>query len=48
VGTAFLEQGAKLVVLKLGAQGAMAFSKEGQVEAAPYKVERVLDSVGAG
>jgi 2-dehydro-3-deoxygluconokinase len=47
-GAAFLEMGASLVVIKLGAQGAVAFTKEARIEAPPYAVERVLDSVGAG
>jgi 2-dehydro-3-deoxygluconokinase len=47
-GAAFLEMGAKVVVIKLGAQGSVAFTKEGRVEAPPLEVERVLDSVGAG
>jgi 2-dehydro-3-deoxygluconokinase len=47
-GAAFLDMGAKIVVIKLGAQGSTAFTAEGHVEAPPFKVERVLDSVGAG
>jgi 2-dehydro-3-deoxygluconokinase len=47
-GAAFLDRGAKVVVIKLGARGAVAFTREGHVEAPPLNVERVLDSVGAG
>jgi 2-dehydro-3-deoxygluconokinase len=47
-GAAFLEMGAKLVVMKLGALGSLALTKADSVEAPPFTVERVLDSVGAG
>lgn len=47
-GAAFLEMGAKVVIIKLGAQGSTAFTAEGCVQASPFKIERVLDSVGAG
>jgi 2-dehydro-3-deoxygluconokinase len=47
-GAAFLEMGATVVVLKLGAQGAVAFTKDIHVDAPPFAVEQVLDTVGAG
>jgi 2-dehydro-3-deoxygluconokinase len=47
-GAAFLEMGATVVVLKLGAQGAVAFTKESHVEAPPFKSNEYSISVGAG
>jgi len=47
-GELFLEMGPKVIVLKLGAEGSIGFTKEEKVEAAPYTVSQVMDSVGAG
>lgn len=47
-GKKFLEMGAKVVVLKLGAEGAIGFMEKDRVKAPPYTVSRVIDTVGAG
>lgn len=47
-GKAFLELGAKLVVLKLGERGSLGFFEESIVQAEPHKVSRIVDTVGAG
>ncbi|WEG13685.1 sugar kinase [Pullulanibacillus sp. KACC 23026] len=47
-GEAFLQMGAKVVVLKLGAEGSIGFIDGEAVEQAPYRVSHVVDSVGAG
>jgi 2-dehydro-3-deoxygluconokinase len=44
----FLEMGAKLVILKLGAEGSVGFTQELSVKASPYTVSHVVDTVGAG
>ncbi|MDG5787871.1 sugar kinase [Evansella sp. AB-P1] len=45
---AFIEMGAKLVVLKLGTKGSMAKFGDTVIYGDPYKVESVVDTVGAG
>ncbi len=47
-GQLFLDMGAQLVILKLGAEGSVGFSRELSVKAAPYTVSSVVDTVGAG
>ncbi|MFA9557833.1 sugar kinase [Evansella sp. AB-rgal1] len=45
---AFLDMGAKLVVLKLGTKGSMAKFADTVLYGDPFKVESVVDTVGAG
>lgn len=40
--------GPRLVIVKLGAQGAMALDDDGLVQAPALKLERIVDPVGAG
>ncbi|MFC5531353.1 sugar kinase [Cohnella yongneupensis] len=47
-GAHFLAMGPKAVVLKLGERGSMGFAGDQVVQAAPYTVKRVVDTVGAG
>lgn len=47
-GKRFIEMGATVVVLKLGEKGAIAFSQNHSVQVSPYKVDHVVDTVGAG
>jgi 2-dehydro-3-deoxygluconokinase len=44
----FLQRGARLVILKLGDEGAFAATTEQQLKLPAHPVERVVDSVGAG
>lgn len=44
---ALLHQGAEIVVIKRGSRGASLYTKEGTVDAKPYKVEEI-DPTGAG
>lgn len=44
----YLERGARVVVIKLGAEGAYWRSAEGSGRVAGVKVERIVDTVGAG
>ncbi|AZB44755.1 sugar kinase [Bacillus sp. FJAT-42376] len=44
----YLEQGVRAVAVKLGAEGAFFKSADGKGTAAGFKVEKVLDTVGAG
>ncbi|MDF2440574.1 MAG: 2-dehydro-3-deoxygluconokinase [Abditibacteriota bacterium] len=48
LGRAFLERGASVVVLKLGLEGAVAFTREASAHQAAHRVESVVDTVGAG
>jgi 2-dehydro-3-deoxygluconokinase len=48
LGRKLLELGAKIVVLKLGEAGAMLFTATQTLEAVGYKVDRVIDPIGAG
>ncbi len=48
LGSEFLKMGPKVVAIKLGSEGSIAFTSEGKVSAAPYPVSRVVNSVGAG
>lgn len=45
---AVLDLGPRLVVVKRGADGAVARTAEERVEEGPYSVERVVDPIGAG
>lgn len=47
-GRAFLDLGPSVVCIKLGDQGSVAFTRTQQVQAPPYRVQRVVDTVGAG
>lgn len=47
-GRRFLERGPSIVVIKLGAQGSIAFTADAVVEAEGHKVDQVVDTVGAG
>lgn len=48
-GERCLSMGPKLVVLKLGEKGSIGFTASGlTVHAEPYKVSRIVDTVGAG
>lgn len=44
----FLAMGAKVVVIKLGEEGSIAFTANAVVRANPYAAKRVVDTVGAG
>lgn len=44
----YLEKQAELVVVKTGASGAFAATKQEQISQAPFFVEKVVDTVGAG
>lgn len=44
----YLEAGAKLVVIKVGAKGAFVKTKEACFTVPAFKVEKVVDTVGAG
>jgi 2-dehydro-3-deoxygluconokinase len=48
LGQRFLEHGAQTVVLKLGEQGAHYFTPETNERIPSFRVERVVDPVGAG
>ncbi len=43
-----LAAGPKLVVMKLAERGALAATPEGIIEAPPFKIEKVIDPIGAG
>lgn len=47
-GQKFLDSGPKMVALKLGEKGAIGFTKTNVVHVDPYKVDHVVDTVGAG
>lgn len=47
-GREFLKSGAKLVVLKLGERGSRGYSGHEVIAAEPYKIAKVVDTVGAG
>ena len=47
-GRAFFDRGASIVVLKLGIEGAIGFYQDVILHEPAHKVERVVDSVGAG
>lgn len=48
LGKRFLELGSELVVLKVGAKGAYYFTKDEHQLVSGFKVEQVIDPVGAG
>ncbi|PLS17734.1 sugar kinase [Bacillus sp. M6-12] len=48
LGSLFLEHGASTVVLKLGAEGAIYFTKDEQRTVPGFPVKQVVDPVGAG
>ena len=48
LGQLFLDHGASLVILKVGAEGAYYFSKEESALVPGFHVETVIDPVGAG
>ncbi|MET3505682.1 sugar kinase [Halalkalibacter oceani] len=48
LGRLFLDQGASLVVLKVGAKGAYYFTNEESKLVSGFKVDQVVDPVGAG
>ncbi|WCK56569.1 sugar kinase [Aneurinibacillus sp. Ricciae_BoGa-3] len=48
IGKRFLELGAQLVVLKVGAKGSIAYTHEKKTEVPGFKVDQVIDPVGAG
>lgn len=47
-GKSFLEMGPRTVVMKLGERGSVGFAGDRVVRAEPYRVSRVVDTVGAG
>lgn len=47
-GPSFAQMGPKAVVLKLGERGAVGYWDGQSVPAAPYRVNRIVDTVGAG
>ncbi|GGN90950.1 sugar kinase [Saccharibacillus kuerlensis] len=47
-GQAFLKMGPKIVAMKLGAEGSIGFTEKASVRAEPFKVDRLIDTVGAG
>jgi 2-dehydro-3-deoxygluconokinase len=44
----FLDQGVKVVALKLGERGSLGFYEKACIKADPYKVTTIVDTVGAG
>ncbi|KHF38739.1 sugar kinase [Halalkalibacter okhensis] len=48
LGNRFLNHGASVVILKVGAEGAYYFTNEESVLVPGFKVEQVIDPVGAG
>jgi 2-dehydro-3-deoxygluconokinase len=44
----FLDQGVKVVALKLGERGSLGFYDEACIKADPYKITTIVDTVGAG
>jgi 2-dehydro-3-deoxygluconokinase len=48
IARAFLDKGASLVIVKLGAEGASFFTENESGNVPGYKVSRVVDPVGAG
>ncbi|HEU4963374.1 MAG TPA: sugar kinase [Bacilli bacterium] len=48
LGQAFLDQGASTVVIKLGADGAHYFTRDGHDHVPGCKVDHVVDPIGAG
>jgi 2-dehydro-3-deoxygluconokinase len=44
----FLDQGVKVVALKLGERGSLGFYDSACIKADPYKVTTIVDTVGAG
>ncbi|RKP57265.1 sugar kinase [Cohnella endophytica] len=47
-GAFFLGMGAKAVILKLGERGSIGFAGDRAIQAEPYPVSRIVDTVGAG
>ena len=47
-GRLLLQAGPQVVVVKLGAQGALVVTEEGETEVPGFPVEQVVDPVGAG
>lgn len=45
---AFLDMGPRVVCIKLGAEGSVAYTRSGRFEGKPYAVDRIVDTVGAG
>jgi 2-dehydro-3-deoxygluconokinase len=48
IGKRFIELGSELVVLKVGAKGSMAYTNENKTVVPGFKVDQVVDPVGAG
>ncbi len=44
----YINLGAKIVIIKLGSEGAFVATKDERFKVAGYKVEKVIDTVGAG
>jgi 2-dehydro-3-deoxygluconokinase len=44
----FLDQGVKVVAMKLGERGSMGFYDQAYIKADPYRVSTLVDTVGAG
>ncbi|WP_227013532.1 sugar kinase [Paenibacillus psychroresistens] len=44
----FLDQGVKVVAMKLGERGSMGFYEQECIKAEPYKISTIVDTVGAG
>jgi 2-dehydro-3-deoxygluconokinase len=47
-GELFAEMGPRVIALKLGERGALGFLDGQVVQADPYRIDRVIDTVGAG
>lgn len=48
IGAFYLEWGARAVIVKTGKEGASTFTAEGSFRTPAYRVERIVDTVGAG
>lgn len=48
IGAFYLERGARAVIVKTGKEGASTFTADGAFRTPAYRVERIVDTVGAG
>ncbi|PLT33063.1 carbohydrate kinase family protein [Bacillus sp. V5-8f] len=47
-GAHFLDMGVKIVGMKLGSEGSIGFTNFHSIKASPYRIDHVIDTVGAG
>ena len=48
IGRFYMERGARAVIVKTGANGAETFTRAGSFRTLAYRVEKIVDTVGAG